>query len=461
MRKNYFGIQLLDQKKAIQAKIFGLNRNSIVPFSLFFIILLSFTGVKAQTTFSWRNDQSPANNVSWLNTSPYYFWNGSAGAIPGGADILYFDGAQGTTMTNNLTATNRFKITFGSGGSARTINGSTSNTFFDYSGVWPWVRNESSVLQTIGFPIVVGNTGAYHLELIANSAALEFTNTINNNSRNILIYGNNSALDAANRYIRFSNVVSGSGVLNVSQFGAVRINAAQTYTGETQIDNGELWIESSGSISSSSTIYVGNGGQLSNTAKLWLSNASGSTTFSNNFTINTGNANTREVGGLNTSGTHTFSGNITNNSSNFSLVALNAGGTTAFTGAISGSNPIATRGAGIVSLSGSNTYTGSTTINAGTLRLGAANTIPNTSNLTLNADGVTFSTGATTGNTDQLGTLDLEGNATLALGTGVHTLTFANSSSVSWNLTKTLTVTGWTGTAGVSGSAGRIIVGAG
>ena len=48
----------------------------------------------------------------------------------------------------------------------------------------------------------------------------------------------------------------------------------------------------------------------------------------------------------------------------------------------------------------------------------------------------------------------------MSLGSGNHTLTFANSSAVTWAGT-TLTVTGWTGTAGSSGSAGKINVGVG
>ena len=79
-------------------------------FAGLFMLLLTFFlsgNVSAQTTYSWRNDQTPANNASWLSTSPYYFWNGTTGAVPPGGEILYFDGAAGTTMTNNLSATNR------------------------------------------------------------------------------------------------------------------------------------------------------------------------------------------------------------------------------------------------------------------------------------------------------------------------------------------------------------------
>jgi len=91
----------------------------------------------------------------------------------------------------------------------------------------------------------------------------------------------------------------------------------------------------------------------------------------------------------------------------------------------------------------SNSYTGTTTITEGVLQYGAANTISNSSAIAL--DGGTFSTGATTGFSDTVGTLQLTNSSTIALGTGVHTLSFAASNGVSWTPSKTLTITGWDG----------------
>jgi hypothetical protein len=88
--------------------------------------------------------------------------------------------------------------------------------------------------------------------------------------------------------------------------------------------------------------------------------------------------------------------------------------------------------------------------------LGGAERISNSSNVVLS--GGTFSTGSTTGFSETVGTLSLSANSTIALGTGNHSLTFAASNGVTWTGT-TLTVTGWTGTAGASGTAGKIFVG--
>jgi len=104
------------------------------------------------------------------------------------------------------------------------------------------------------------------------------------------------------------------------------------------------------------------------------------------------------------------------------------------------------------------TGTTSLAVSGGSLQLGAANVLSN--NATMVLSGGNFSTGATTGFGETLGTLDLETAATLtlALGTGVHSLNFANSSGIDWT-GSTLTITGWTGTAGFSGTAGRIFFG--
>ena len=145
---------------------------------------------------------------------------------------------------------------------------------------------------------------------------------------------------------------------------------------------------------------------------------------------------------------------------------------------ITGAGGVSKIGAGSLTLSATgNTYAGTTAVSAGTMLisgnlvgttgldvsggtmlLGAADRINDTANVVLS--GGTFSTGATTGFSETVGTVDLNGVAliTLALGTGVHNLNFANSSALDWT-GSTLTITGWTGTAGASGTAGKIFFG--
>jgi autotransporter-associated beta strand protein len=117
-------------------------------------------------------------------------------------------------------------------------------------------------------------------------------------------------------------------------------------------------------------------------------------------------------------------------------------------------------GIGTLTLSRANTYTGVTTVTAGTLELDSADRIANTSSITFN--GGKLSTGATTGFNETVGALTLSSDSSIDLGTGSHTLTFANSNVAIWGAF-TLTINGWTGTSGVSGggTAGKIQIGTG
>lgn len=547
------------------------------------LLTLNSSELSAQTTYDWLNTAPDGN-----------FKQGAGGARwnPGGLwdeppyGIVQFNNNHQVTMTNNVAGTwSQHKINFGTAATTgRTIGGNPIQ-LFDFSGTWPFIRNQSSATHTINFPVLVGTGGTWAgLELVNTGGNLDFGGTINNQGKNLYIYGNNTAVDGTNRATRWSGIVSGTGFVNVSQFGVLKLNATHTYTGQTQVDNGELWIESSGSIAAPSAVFVGNGTLASSVAKLWLSNGSGGTTFSNNLTISNGIANTREVGGLNTSGTHTFSGNITNNSTTGGalLSAVNAGGSVTFSGVLSGTGAYTTQGAGTITFSGAsaNTYTGATTVNAGTLvlnktagviaiptnttiaagatiRTDAANQwgtgtpplvtingngilnlnnnnqrialasasatasvtlgsatldinntgtdtyagvisgtggvtktntgveiLTNTTNsytgattitggeIRLNPsanatfaspmvlNGGTLSTGGiTTGRTwTSSSTLNLNANSVIALASGDHTITFNASNLVTWSGT-TLTINGWTGTAGQSGTGGRIFVG--
>lgn len=118
---------------------------------------------------------------------------------------------------------------------------------------------------------------------------------------------------------------------------------------------------------------------------------------------------------------------------------------------LAGAVPLTKTTTGTVLLSGNNTWSGSTTISAGTLALAASGVIADNSAIILS--GGTFSTGNTTGWNETVGTLTVSANSIISLGSGLHTLSFA----VSTGITKSVTVTGWTGGYdGTSGTAGKI-----
>jgi autotransporter-associated beta strand protein len=111
-------------------------------------------------------------------------------------------------------------------------------------------------------------------------------------------------------------------------------------------------------------------------------------------------------------------------------------------------------GTGMLKLTAANLFTGTTTINAGTLEIGVANALPSNA-ITIAGSGSILSSGATTGFSDSLGTLKVTGTtSTISLGTGSHTLTFAGFDNTGFT---SLTITGWTGSAGSSGTGGKLV----
>lgn len=86
--------------------------------------------------------------------------------------------------------------------------------------------------------------------------------------------------------------------------------------------------------------------------------------------------------------------------------------------------------------------------------LTASDKILDTTNLELAG---TLSSG---GFNETFGILTVTNDAVLNLGSGSHSIAFANSSADFWDPTKTLTIKGWTGTAGATGSNGKVFVSA-
>lgn len=543
----------------------------ILPFVFALFSCIAFS----QTTYDWLNTAPDGN---WRQGAFGARWN------PGGLfdeppfGILRFNNNHQLTMTNNVPGTyNTHQIVFGSfNTSNRTITGTGIVRLFDNSGADPKIENLSTGSHTISFNISADGDATDPLEINPVNGDLTFNNTISNLGSPINIFGNNGFT------ARFNNIISGAGAFIIRQNSKVIFNADNIYTGNTELDNGELWIETTGNAIANNNIFLGNGGLLANVAKIFLSRTAGGTTFSRNININPGNANTRFLGGLNTSGTNTFSGNIIRSAAQpLNIEVVNAGGTVAFTGLINGSGNITKVGPGTatltttnatftgnlvvengtfsvdgfpnrinsrpitlgatstsgtfrftttsgastgltlttaagggtiennsttgfsfsgtntlngtitynasntgnITLSGihsgtggltvaststgrvilgaNNTYTGATRVNSGILEINGITRIANTSNMIL--AGGTFSTGSTSGNTEQVGTLQLLGNSTISLGAGSHTLTFANSNAVAWTGGTTLTITGWEGTPGATGigSSGRIQIGVG
>lgn len=108
---------------------------------------------------------------------------------------------------------------------------------------------------------------------------------------------------------------------------------------------------------------------------------------------------------------------------------------------------------------GQNAVGGSVTIlTGGTVRLGAADQLPETGTVTL--AGGTLSTGLTTGFSDTVGKFEVTANSTIVLApapsSGSYNLIFSGFHDSTLN--GVLTITGWTGIQGMPGLSGRILV---
>jgi hypothetical protein len=411
------------------------------------LLMMVGFGANAQTTYDWQN------------TAPDGNWKQGAGGAarwnPGNLwdepsfGVIRFDNNHQLTMTNNVAGTyNQFMMVFGAGNNTtRTINGNPMG-FFDFGGNNPKIENFSTANHVINLNFSGDNNNPLEVNFY-NSGNLTFNGSVNNNGSFINLFGTVLA-----RTAEFNGVVSGGGGFGVNQGQILLLNNINTYTGNTEVNRGELWINTTGNAIANNNTFIGNGGALTDIAKIFLSRTAGGTNFTRNVTINPGNLATRFIGSINTSGTNEFSGVITNNSgTGLEVQVINAGGTLLCSGDITNTTFISKIGAGILEYGGTaKTYSGTTIVNSGILRLAAANQINNASRLQLN--GGTFSTGATTGFTETLGQLELTENSTIALGTGASTLTFAASELVPWTAGKILTITGWNGACN-----GRIFVG--
>jgi fibronectin-binding autotransporter adhesin len=138
--------------------------------------------------------------------------------------------------------------------------------------------------------------------------------------------------------------------------GTLVLSGANTYTGDTVVNGGELRLSGSGRIEDSSLVTVSAGATM-------------------NFT-NISDT----IKGL------SGAGSVSLGSATLTLSNL---ATDTFSGAISGTGSIVKRGTGTQVLSGANTYSGATTVAGGTLRIGGNTNLGNTNTtITLSNDGI-------------------------------------------------------------------------
>ncbi len=260
---------------------------------------------------------------------------------------------------------------------------------------------------TIGDGGVAGNLGAASnaaANLVLGGGTLQYTGASASTNRNyILSAGTTSTIDLTTNNLTISGASTNTtGALTKIGTGTLTLSGNNLYTGATTINEGTLKLGASERIANTSDLTVNGTFDLagfSETVAALSGTGTITSSASGNLTLTAGDA-------TNT----TFSGVIENGSA--TSVALTKSGN------------------GTLILSGANSFTGTTTITAGTLMLGASGVLADGSSVTLN--GGTLSTGSGAGFSETIGALNLKCNSIISLGTGVHTLTIANSSAVTW-----------------------------
>ena len=305
-------------------------------------------------------------------------------------------------------------------------------------------------------------------QISSNAGSLSISNT-----GTITGAGFGLTIDGAGNGSIASIIGTTTGTVTKAGTGTLTLTGTNTYTGLTTVSAGVLNIQNAqGTGTTAGGVTVASGaalevqGGITVGAEALSLNGTGISSGGALRSVGTGSL-TNTWGGtitlatsgvrINTDASSTLSiGAITGTNASLFLGGL---GTTTVTGAITtGTGSVTDDGPGNVIFSGTNTYSGATTIAAGITSLGASNVFANNSNLVMN--GGTFKTGLTgSGFTDSMGTLTLNSDSTLAfVGSVAHTISFAVSDAVTWN-GALLTVNGWNGTGGASGTAGKIVVG--
>ena len=155
----------------------------------------------------------------------------------------------------------------------------------------------------------------------------------------------------------------------------------------------------------------------------------------------------------NTPGTSTLFVGSNNNNSTYDGPILNGASGSMIT-------TLTKNGSGTLTLTNSGfTFTGTTITSGGELRLNPGNTTSTLESPVVLSGGKLSTTNIGSGTTiTSSSTLELFTNSSIDLGAANHSLIFAPSNGISWAGT-TLTINGWTGTAGATGDGGKIFFG--
>lgn len=388
------------------------------------------------TNATWTGGGSSAN---WGNTGN---WQSGQNPNGGGSTVIHFAGTTGLTPFNNYNGFTQFnQILFDSNAGVFNLKGAAIKLAANGGSVAK-VENNSAEAQTISF-----NSSGTSLVFIG-SGELDPTQgdlTINNSifvdgTGTINVFGNSGRTLTLNGSLNNGNATAS---LAIQSDVAVKLNVANTYTGDTVVNAGKLQFGSAAA-SINSVIRLGNtsGGTA---AEVGLTADGGGVNLA--AVINPRGGGTRTIVSSNATGTNMLSGhigadqsytiaqsgagtlNITSvrNGSSTSTgldlkshqLTLNATGRINVSGTLynsSGNGSVSKIGGGTAVLSAANTYAGGTTVTAGTLV--AANTVGSAAGsgaVTVSADGTLAGTGTIGNGTNAL---TVQAGGTITAGDG-------------------------------------------
>jgi autotransporter-associated beta strand protein len=254
----------------------------------------------------------------------------------------------------------------------------------------------------------------------AGNITLKSAGTIAADADTLTISGNINQGAYAGTYagsgnLTVSGIISGTGSLTKSGTGTLTLSGVNTFSGGATISAGTVAINSSSSLGTAAA------------------------------TINAGTLKATE--------TFTETRNFTLGSSS-STMEVDASKTFTVNGVMSGTGGLVKTGNGTLIVGGANTFTGTLSVNAGTFKLGAADRISNSANVSLG--GGTFHSG---GYNETVGTLTLANDSIIDLGSSASVINFASSAAAAWTAGKTLTITNWNGNWMTGGGTDRIFFG--
>jgi len=212
------------------------------------VLLFAFQVSWGQNKWDGNN---PFGNFTYGNNWDPNRSDGVTGTWDSSTDLV-FDNISNTSQTSvyfNHGAWKTVRSIYYNSGIPKSFDFNGDGNGFD---IHQKIENYSNYAQTLTIPLSSKGT---ELELNPINADLGFTANIYNNGDWVKIYGNNG------KNITFTNsgVISGFGGFTVEQNSNVYFNAAQTYTGATNITAGSITLGIADAISNSSNLNL-NGG---------------------------------------------------------------------------------------------------------------------------------------------------------------------------------------------------------